>query len=140
MVPRTVAVTPKDCRGVQVCARRKDATISISTMTTAEACQHFARDRRNWVCALNYANGQVAGGGYKNGATAQEEDLCRQFPTLYSTLYNGVRDGLYPFGPCTLGTGTDKGTAKYSDVLYTSGLSLARGSMEEGYPFLGADK
>lgn len=132
-VPRTVAVTFEECKRLRLRPRR-DAVISVSTMTTAEACRHFARNRKNVVCALNFANGQTAGGGYKNGATAQEEDLCRQFPTLYSTLYNAMKDGLYPFGPCTATSPSCTGT--YSDVLFTAGLTLARGNMEDGYPFL----
>jgi len=112
--------------------------LTISTMTTAEACQHFAQDRRNVVCALNFANGITCGGGYKTGATAQEEDLCRQCPTLYSTLYNATKEGLYPFGPSTCQSPSNP--EKYSDVLYTSGLAIARGGMEEGYPLLLEDK
>lgn len=103
-------------------------------MTTAEACQYFARDRRNVVCALNFANGQTPGGGYKSGATAQEEDLCRQCPNLYTTLYNAAKDGLYPFGPSTCKAASHP--EKYSDVLVTAGVAIARGNMEEGYPLL----
>lgn len=107
-------------------------------MTTAEACQRYARDSQHVVCALNFANGETAGGGYKNGATAQEEDLCRQCPTLYSTLYNASKEGLYPFGPCTCRAASHPD--KYADVLYTSGIALARGGMEDGYPLLLEDQ
>jgi len=136
-VPRTVAVSHKDCRRTKLIPTR-NAAISISTMTTAEACVHFARNRNNRVCALNFANGQTAGGGYKQGATAQEEDLCRQFPTLYSSLYNAAKQGLYPFGPCT--TRSASQPAQYSDVLFTAGLALARGGVEDGYPLLQEDQ
>lgn len=132
-VPRSVPVSFEECSKARIKKFDSDPRLSISTMTTAEACQHFAKDRRSVVCALNFANGSTCGGGYKNGATAQEEDLCRQCPTLYSTLYNATKEGLYPFGPST-------GTSKYSDVLYTAGLALARGGMEDGYPLLPEDK
>jgi len=133
-VPRTVPVTFQECSGAKIRSFDREPRLTISTMTTAEACQHFAQDRRNVVCALNFANGAVCGGGYKNGATAQEEDLCRQCPTLYSTLYNATKEGLYPFGPSTCQSAS--APAKYSDALYTAGIALARGSMEEGYPLL----
>jgi len=148
LVPRTIPVTFEECSGAWRASKFKgmlarETRLSFSTMTTAEACQYFVPeqlklDRRNIVCALNFANGQTPGGGYKTGATAQEEDLCRQCPTLYSTLYNAAREGLYPFGPCTCRAASHPD--KYSDVLYTSGIALARGDMEEGYPLFMEDK
>lgn len=137
VVPRTIPVSFQDCRSTKIRPVGRPR-LSISTMTTAEACTHFAKGKGNVVCALNFANGQTAGGGYKNGATAQEEDLCRQFPTLYSTLYNATKDGHYPFGPCTCKSASQP--EKYSDVLYTSDLPLARGGMEDGYPLLLEDQ
>jgi len=132
-VPRTIPVSFEDCDKARI-KPYGSPKLSISTMTTADACEFFAKDKSKVVCALNFANGQTAGGGYKNGATAQEEDLCRQFPTLYSTLYNATKEGLYPFGPCTCRAAANP--EKYSDVLYTSDLSFARGGMEDGYPLL----
>lgn len=133
-VPRSIPVSFAECSRARIATLDRNPRLTISTMTTAEACQHFARERRNVVCALNFANGSTCGGGYKTGATAQEEDLCRQCPTLYSTLYNATKEGLYPFGPSTCRSASSP--EKYSDVLYTAGLALARGGMEEGYPLL----
>jgi uncharacterized protein (TIGR02452 family) len=134
--PRTVYVAHEECRRLDIRRhlRWAEPRLSISTMTTAEACQHFARHRENKVCALNFANGQTVGGGYKNGATAQEEDLCRQFPTLYSTLYNAAKEGMYHFGPSTALSPSEP--ERYSDVLFTAGLTLARSGAEDGYRLL----
>jgi len=132
-IPRTIPVSYDDCRRFRT-KGRKSVEFSISSMTTAEACQHFASIRGNVVCALNFANGEAPGGGYKHGATAQEEDLCRQMPTLYSTLYAAQKEGLYPFGPATCSR-ADR-PEKYADVLYTTGLVIAREGQEEGYAVL----
>jgi len=135
-VPRTIPMSYDDCmkRRKSLKYHSREPIISLSTMTTAEASQHFSKERWRKICALNFANGETAGGGYKHGATAQEEDLCRQFPTLYSTLFNATREGLYPFGPCTCKNPAQP--AKYCDILYTSHLTLARGGLEDGYPLL----
>merc|ERR1712224_11080 len=89
---------------------------------------------------MNFANGtrEHVGGGYKNGAEAQEEDLCRRIPTLYTSLNNGLRANLYPFGPSTCKR--RESPNQYSDVLYTDGLVLARHNVGEGYELLPKDQ
>eukprot|EP00933_Yihiella_yeosuensis_P015418 TRINITY_DN13459_c0_g1_i1.p1 TRINITY_DN13459_c0_g1~~TRINITY_DN13459_c0_g1_i1.p1 ORF type:complete len:297 (-),score=59.21 TRINITY_DN13459_c0_g1_i1:168-1058(-) len=131
--PRTVPVSFKDCAQFSP-PGGKGPVISFSKMDTIEALMKFGRERGRSVCALNYANGKDVGGGYKNGATAQEEDLCRCMPTLYSSLFNASKEGLYPFGPPTC-TSKDK-PEKYCDVLYTLGLTIARAGPEDGYRIL----
>ncbi|CAE8720981.1 unnamed protein product [Polarella glacialis] len=112
----------------------KPPVISFSKMNTIEALVRFGSEKGRQVCGLNFANGKDVGGGYKNGSTAQEEDLCRRIPSLYGSLYQADKDGLYPFGPPTC-TAADK-PEKYSDVLYTLGLTVARAGEEEGYRLL----
>lgn len=107
--------------------------ITFSKWSTADALLRFASLGRI-PCALNFANGEQVGGGYKTGALAQEEDLCRRLPNLYTSLLNAKRDGMYPFGPCTCRT-PDR-PAKYSDVLFTSDLVVARAAEEKGFELL----
>lgn len=68
------------------------------------------------------------------GATAQEEDLCRQIPLLYPSLMKAQEDGLYPFGPPTCSS-ADK-PERYCDVLYTTNLKICRGDALDGFPIL----
>lgn len=134
--PRTISVSAERCRTNRVRGKGRDPEVSFSLLDTADACCQLARDSRRRICALNFANGEHVGGGYKNGATAQEEDLCRRIPSLYTTLNNAKRDGLYPFGPCTCSN--PRSPAKYSEVLYTKGLVIARASEADGFALLGS--
>jgi len=135
-VPRTIPVSHAECmhNWSRMHIKGNDVRLSFSEMTTAEALLHFARERRQPVCALNFANGETPGGGYLAGATAQEEDLCRQMPTLYTSLNNAKEEGLYPFGPCTCSDVSKP--AKYSDVRLTHGITIVRDGPENGYCFL----
>jgi uncharacterized protein (TIGR02452 family) len=133
-VPRTVEVSYHTCSSTRVKGMGKAPLISFSMKSTADALLHFGLQGAK-VCALNFANGERVGGGYKTGATAQEEDLCRRCPNLYTSLFQASRDGLYPFGPCTY-AGPDR-PGKYCDVLFTKGVVVARASREEGYRLLG---
>lgn len=109
---------------------------SMSWLSTGEALLQFAAARpHNRICALNFANGEHVGGGYLNGARAQEEELCRQFPSLYTTLRHAHDSGrAYPFGPCTFEGGRDP--QRYADVLFTPRLVARRGPQAQGYRLL----
>lgn len=137
-VPRTEFVTHTQCMATRVQGRGRDPEITFSTMTTADALYHFAMKERRRVCGLNFANGVDVGGGYKNGAMAQEEDLCRRIPNLYTSLFQAKQAGLYPFGPGTASSSSSPG--KYCDVLWTPRCVLARLGEEGGFDLLRADR
>eukprot|EP00438_Fugacium_kawagutii_P017972 Skav223032 [mRNA] locus=scaffold5:1821:20652:+ [translate_table: standard] len=109
----------------------QDPEITFSKMTTADALVWFAlRSPGQQVVGLNFANGQQVGGGYKNGAVAQEEDLCRRMPTLYTSLNNAKREtGVHESGA--------RSRSRYApQVLWTPRVCIARASEDLGYELL----
>lgn len=60
------------------------AQIIVSRKRTLEAAESYSRAGKR-VCVLNFASASNPGGGVVNGASAQEEAICR-CSTLYSSL------------------------------------------------------
>lgn len=67
-------------------AEYPETSIQVSNETTLGASRRLVESGLNPL-ALNFANGIQPGGGFLNGARAQEESLCRS-SALYSTLVN----------------------------------------------------
>ncbi|CAK0798645.1 unnamed protein product [Prorocentrum cordatum] len=142
--PRTELVSHLECASAWRQRAGTEASrtprVSYCGSTTADAALRLAGGAgvRSRVCLLNFANGAQVGGGYKSGAQAQEEDLCRRVPGLYTTLYRAAHfDGLYPFGPATAASAAEP--HKYSDVLWTPGLAIGRRGQQSGFALLGEE-
>eukprot|EP00928_Gymnodinium_smaydae_P059185 TRINITY_DN4242_c1_g2_i1.p1 TRINITY_DN4242_c1_g2~~TRINITY_DN4242_c1_g2_i1.p1 ORF type:complete len:415 (+),score=76.83 TRINITY_DN4242_c1_g2_i1:61-1305(+) len=137
VVPKTVYFANDRCDAeLPKLSRHPRVRVTFSEQTTCDAMLNLASSGRSglMVCGLSFANGSTVGGGYKHGSVAQEEDLCRRIPNLYTSLNRAKNENLYPFGP---GTCSDpKVPGKYSDVLYTPDLRIARSGEEFRFAFL----
>lgn len=135
-VPRTAYVTAEQCDTAATELRSQKKTLfSFSNWTTADAMLYFGKDARNKVVGLSFGNGHQVGGGYKTGSIAQEEDLCRRLPTLYTSLYQSKQhENTYPFGPCTCSSSSEPN--RYSDVLFTPGVVVARAGEDVRFELL----
>lgn len=68
--------------------------VTFETMKTDECAIYYYKNMgSNNITIMNFANRYVPGGGYRNGACAQEEDLCRTIPGLFASLHRVS----YPF-------------------------------------------
>ncbi|NEC66742.1 TIGR02452 family protein [Streptomyces sp. SID9727] len=65
--------------------RDRTPVIEVTGESSLQAAARMARERPGEVAVLNYASARNPGGGYLNGAQAQEEALCRG-SALYATL------------------------------------------------------
>jgi len=134
-IPKTCAFEQAKCAAKEAKLKKRGGApkVSFSGWSTADAMLYFAH-QKHVVCGLNFGNGSKVGGGYKNGSVAQEEDLCRRIPTLYTSLLKAKSAGHYPFGPSTCKSPDQP--KKYSDVLFTPDISLARAGEEWLYEIL----
>ncbi|KAJ5942299.1 hypothetical protein N7516_002467 [Penicillium verrucosum] len=73
------------------------------------------------VCVLNFANASRPGGGWLNGARAQEEQLCYR-----STLIDTLHTRFYPMDDL--------------ECLYSPNVIVFRKSMENEYAFMSKDE
>lgn len=81
--------------------------------TTDDAIMDAVKFGCTNITALNFASSRNPGGGYINGAIAQEECLCRQYPTLHNSLIS-VKHNMYPI------------LLDNSEVLFTPGVRRYR--------------
>ena len=93
LVPQTILVN-YDQRKLVLNQIDVQTIVTFETMKTDECAifYHKHMGSKN-VTIMNFANRHTPGGGYCNGAKAQEEDLCRTIPGLYASL----RKAQYPF-------------------------------------------
>ena len=69
--------------------------ITFINRTSDECAQYVSLLGYRRMAILNFANGIYPGGGYLYGKNAQEEDLCRAIPNLYSALDYSRKRGDY---------------------------------------------
>ena len=86
------SIRPDDTLPARPTRHHEETLVQVVNETTLQAARRFTESGLEPL-ALNFANGIHPGGGFLNGARAQEEVLCRS-SALYETL---VHDPMYEY-------------------------------------------
>jgi uncharacterized protein (TIGR02452 family) len=82
------SIRPDDVLPAREIQHHEETRVQVVNETTLQAARRLTESGRRPL-ALNFANGVHPGGGFLNGARAQEEVLCRS-SALHSTLINDL--------------------------------------------------
>lgn len=89
-IPRTIKVDYGRVKIIQtpiIDGKQIRTTVAFHTMKTDECAIHYIENKLGAnIVVMNFASRHSHGGGYRRGARAQEEDLCRVIPALYPSL------------------------------------------------------
>ncbi len=102
-------------------SKNRETIVSVSGDRSYQAAMRLRKENPDTrIAVMNFANAFNAGGGVKQGSSAQEECLCRT-STLYPLLYRKtLRDTFYQHH-------FDLNTPKASDSLvYTEGVIICK--------------
>ena len=94
---RTVSYPP-DATLPKVVPSGNPTRFEVVNDTTLAVARRLASNHR--VCALNFASARHPGGGFLNGARAQEESLCRA-SALYACTFPSTTPSRSAAAPCS---------------------------------------
>lgn len=91
--------------------------IVVDNMSTTEAVSKYKNEHK--LCVLNFASYKKPGGGFINGAIAQEESICHD-STLYNVLSSEKFDSYYEYNNKNTNNGLYRNAAIYSPSIVFS--------------------
>lgn len=85
-IPKTIQIN-YDATSLAKSKIYGNTAVHFETMKTDECAIYYLEHKNSKsVTVMNFASRHSHGGGYRKGALAQEEDLCRVMPGLYTSL------------------------------------------------------
>jgi uncharacterized protein (TIGR02452 family) len=91
-IPKTIKIKYGDIKNVRNPITinsngQSNIRVKFEYVKTDDCAIHYFKNKlAENIVVMNFASRHNHGGGYINGARAQEEDLCRVMPSLYSSL------------------------------------------------------